>query len=767
MRKIVIAICLVVCGLRISRAELETPGGLPVEINATGETTYENGIATARDNVAIHFGESDVYADFAQYNSEKREVLLEGRVRIYRTTKTGTTLYVGDRAIYNVDTKEIHATDMRSEYPPHFVGGEKITTNGDKEYFVEHGTLTTHDSSEPDFHLQARTVRVYQGDRIILRDVTFYVGKLPIFYFPYLYQSLDDTFSFSVLPAYLSSWGPTLLTQVTFPLTDNISERVRLDYRTRRGPALGFDTDIRYGKNNNDRAQIRTYFIEDQNPSLNQTSIDRGNVPTTRYRLSLQDRTNFTDDIFGIASITKLSDAFVLEDFFQDEFRVNPQPDNVLAVTKTNPFYTLTAVGRFQANAFFETTERLPEVAIDIKRHALFGGPIFYEGETSVAKLRRNFASGSPFQDYETLRLDSFHQFLYPKTYFGWLSIVPRIGFRGTYYADTRDLSNTIIAPNLNPLTPEFPLPDPTTDPKLGAPLKYGDGAFRTVFNAGVEGSFKFSREWEGVQSRVLGLDGLRHIVQPFTNFSYVSDPGVDPATILQFDRYQPSTQLRPIDFPQYTSIDSIDRWTVWRVGVRNRLQTRRDDLTVSWLELETYVDVNIVNPFDKTQYSNLFNRLRFTPVPWANLTIDSQLPVFDKGFTEINTAVNFQPVKNFSFGIGHRFLKDNPFFNDSSLYTLGAYYRINEQWGFGLTERYEATTSILEEQRYSVYRDLTSWVASAGAVIRNNAGVKEYAFLVTFTLKAFPKFAFDFNFDPTSSADPNSQTGTFGPGPR
>ena len=73
------------------------------------------------------------------------------------------------------------------------------------------------------------------------------------------------------------------------------------------------------------------------------------------------------------------------------------------------------------------------------------------------------------------------------------------------------------------------------------------------------------------MQSRALGLDGLRHIIQPFANFSYVSSPNVDPATILQFDRVQPSTKLNPIDFPQYTSIDAIDNWTIARVGVRNR----------------------------------------------------------------------------------------------------------------------------------------------------------------------------------------------------
>ena len=84
----------------------------------------------------------------------------------------------------------------------------------------------------------------------------------------------------------------------------------------------------------------------------------------------------------------------------------------------------------------------------------------------------------------------------------------------------------------------------------------------------------------------------------------------------------------------------------------------------------------------------------------------------------------------------------------------VGGYYRVDDNWAVGVQEQYEATSRTLEEQRYSVYRDLTSWVASFGAVIRDNGGVKEYGVLLTFTLKAFPKFGFDFNFDPGSSGD-------------
>jgi lipopolysaccharide assembly outer membrane protein LptD (OstA) len=744
MRTPVLLLLFLLVAGRLFAQELTGPGSLPIEITATGETTYENGIATAHDNVAIHFGDTDIYSDFAQYDTHKRVVFLSGHVRIYR----GVTFYLGEKATYDLDTKAVTAGNVRSGTYPYLISGEKVTSTSDEEYVVRHGSFTTHDSEKPDFHLNAHKVRIYPDDRVVLENVTFYIGQVPVFWWPYLYQSLDRAFSYLIAPAYLSSWGPSLLGQVTFPIGEHISTTVKLDYRSRRGPAIGLNSEIHYGKDNKSVANLTTYYLQDQNPNLNGTALPRKGTPTGRYRFTLKDRTAFTDDIHGIIDISKLSDAFLLQDFFPGEFRIDPRPDNVVALTKSSPFYTLTALGRFQLNTFFETTERLPEVALDIKRHGLFGGPIFYEGENSVGELRRNFPANSIFQDYNVFRIDSFHQFTYPNTYFGFLALVPRVGFRETYYSETQEL-NPLLPPVIpGPDPPEFPLPNPQTSlpsPHLGS-------TWRSIFNAGLEGSFKISRTWDEAQNRVFGLDGLRHIVQPYFNLSYVSSPNIDPADILQFDRVQPSTKLNPIDFPQYTAIDAIDNWTIARVGVRNRLQTRRDDLTVSWLELDSYVDVNFDNPFDKTDYSNVFNTLRFTPVPWATLVIESQLPLLDHGFTEFNTSINFKPTANTVLTVSHRYLQGNPIFLDSSLFTVGGYYRINDNWGVGFLESYEAETSILEQQRYSIYRDLTSWVASFGAIITDNGGVKEYGVLLTFTLKAFPKFGLDLNFDPAGT---------------
>jgi LPS-assembly protein len=735
------------CALAVD--QLQGPGALPIEINATGQTTYENGLATAHDNVAIHFGDTDIYSDFAQYDTTRHTLLLRGHVRIYRDV----TFYIGNEATYNVDTKAITAGDMRTGTYPYLMSGQTVTSSSDAEYDVKHGTFTTHDSAQPDFHLNAQTVRIYPDDHVILKDVTLYIGKVPIFWWPYLYQSLDRAFSYLISPAYLSSWGPSLLGQVTFPIGEKITTTLRLDYRSRRGEAIGLDADMHYGKGDKSDAKIVSYFLQDQNPNLNNTSLPRKGTPTSRYRFTLEDHTQITDDIRATVNITKLSDAFVLQDFYPGEFRINPQPDNVVALTKTSPYYTLTAYSRFQLNTFFETTERLPEVALDITRHGLFGGPIFYEGDTSFGELRLNNQANSIYADYSAFRFDTFHQLTYPNTYFGFLSIVPRVGFRETYYGETEQLNPLLppVVPGPNP--PQFPLPPPET----GLPSPQLGPVWRSIFNAGIEASFKVSRVWDNVQTRALGLDGLRHIFQPYVNFSYVSEPNIDPTTILQFDRVQPTTKLNAIDFPQFTAIDSIDNWSIARIGVRNRLQTRRDDFTVSWLELETYVDVNFNDPFENAKYSNIFNNLIFTPVPWATLVIESQIPLLANGFTEVDTSLNFKPTASTVLTLSHRYLQNNPFFLNSSLFTVGGYYRLDDNWGFGFLEQYEADTKILEQQRYSIYRDLTSWVASLGMVIANNGGVKEYGVLLTFTLKAFPKLGFNLNFDPagTNQAQP------------
>jgi hypothetical protein len=80
----------------------------------------------------------------------------------------------------------------------------------------------------------------------------------------------------------------------------------------------------------------------------------------------------------------------------------------------------------------------------------------------------------------------------------------------------------------------------------------------------------------------------------------------------------------------------------------------------------------------------------------------------------------------------------------------LGGYVRITDNWAFSFRENYEFETSTLESQRYELHRDLSSWVASLGLLVRDNSGGEdEIGLLLTFTLKDFPNISLPFAFDP------------------
>jgi lipopolysaccharide assembly outer membrane protein LptD (OstA) len=162
MRRLLLPILGLLAAAPLAQAEVGTEKQ-PLEITATGATNYQGGIATAQGNVAVHAGDADIYADSVRYNPKTHEVLAEGNVRIYRTQG----LFVGDRAIYNTETKKIQAVDIRTDKTPYLVSGENVTSMSEDAYLISKGSFTTHDSSNPDFHLQARTIRMYEHDRVV------------------------------------------------------------------------------------------------------------------------------------------------------------------------------------------------------------------------------------------------------------------------------------------------------------------------------------------------------------------------------------------------------------------------------------------------------------------------------------------------------------------------------------------------------------------------------------------------------------------------
>ncbi|HEX7193391.1 MAG TPA: hypothetical protein VF207_00375, partial [Chthoniobacterales bacterium] len=130
--------------------------------------------------------------------------------------------------------------------------------------------------------------------------------------------------------------------------------------------------------------------------------------------------------------------------------------------------------------------------------------------------------------------------------------------------------------------------------------------------------------------------------------------------------------------------------------------------------------------------------------VPWLYLVVDSQIPLLNKGFWEINTSADWLVNPNIEVRIGYQYLQSNPFLQDVSEISFYTYLRLNDNWGFSIYEDYAFKTGLLNQQTYAIHRDLSSWVAALGLNIRNNGSGKEsIAVVLSFTLKDLPRFGF------------------------
>lgn len=259
----------------------------------------------------------------------------------------------------------------------------------------------------------------------------------------------------------------------------------------------------------------------------------------------------------------------------------------------------------------------------------------------------------------------------------------------------------------------------------------------------------KFSKDLGVGQNRFIGLDGLLHVVQPYGRFSYISTDDLDPLFPM-VDRETFSTRPQPLSVPSFTAIDSIRDWNIIRFGVRNKLITKRDGQSFDWLSMDTYMDGFITDPDYDRNFSNLYNDLRWNPLPWFGMTLETQFPVIDggSGFSEVAARARFMPNENMEFSVGHRILDNHPVLVDSHRIDVRTYMRLSDKWGVGAFQLWELDDGTLEVQQYTLHHDFNHWVGSVGITQRDNRLQDEFGIIFSFTLKDFPSASVPFKLD-------------------
>lgn len=687
----------------------------PIRIDAAdggGEVEFDTstGAASARNGVVIRHRGTVLQARTITLGGDGSEAQADGDVRVESQHKGKVEIWRGEHVRYDFQAGRLQSEAFRLGMRPLFIAGESASgsrTNG--TYSVQRGFVTSDDLAEPGYRITAKELVVVPGKSIEAREAKLVVGGVPLFYWPVYHRSLERHPSFwTVTPGYRSVFGPFSLNEYHWNVRTNVEVTLNLDWRLKRGVAGGPGLEYDLGKWG--QGGGRLYLAHDDDPY----STAQG-IPVRDDRRVVDFHHSYTNGL-GLTlkgRVAEQNDALVRRDFFEGLYRRDPQPRTFFELNQQWPNWSFDVTAQPQLNSFFQTIERLPDLKLTGLRQQIGDSGLFYEGESSFAYLRfRPGLLGGT--NYSGTRGDTYHQVVLPKTYFGWLNVTPRVGGRFTYYGDPEGLDTV------------------------------NREQYRGVFNTGMEVGTKASRLWAGANSRALEVDGLRHIVEPSVNYVYVPQPGVRPPNLPQYDFEFTTPRLLPVEFTDYNAIDSIDSQNVVRWALRNRLQTKREGRVEDLLNWALYTDWRLRPNANQTTFPDLYSDMDFAPRSWLLFTSQVRYDINRRTWDEANHRVTIEPGDRWAWSLGHRYLRDDltSYGVGNNLVYSSVFYRFNENWGLRATHQFEARDGVLEEQHYSLYRDLRSWTVALGLRLRDNrTGPDDWSIVLTFQLKAYPRF--------------------------
>jgi len=679
-------------------------------------------------NELLQYKNASLMADSAKVNPATGEVIAEGHVRIMQAGQ----IWIGNHIIYNLKTHDMESSGFRTGKPPVYAEGAIVHGNvTNKTYIARYVYVTTDDVNHPAYYLRAKRMRIVPGKYIEAWNAVLYVKGVPLLYYPYFRHSLSlHANHLSVMPGDDSAFGPFVYGIYDWKLGDDVDGRFHLDYRARRGAGLGPDMNLRLGQWGN--ALVKYYYLHDLDPDESVSSNSFQNlpaIPKDRQRFYLGWQATPYTNLNTKALVNYQSDQLVLHDFFQSDYGQNPQPNTFVDANKFWNNWSLDVLTTPRINEFFDQVERLPELQLTGYRQPIFNTPLYYESQSSVGYYRRYFAGTDTLfgdtnftaADYEAPRADTFHQLLLPETFFGWLNVTPRVGGRVTWYG-----------------------------PEHG-PGGANSEATRYVLNTGADVSFKASRLWRDATNSLLDVDGLRHVIQPTLSYNFVPRPNYTPGQLPQFDTALPNLMVLPVDFPDYNDIDAIDSENVLRYGVRNTLQTMRNGQLDNLLDWNVMLDWNLT-PNGRTNdvflqpqktFDDLYSDLVFKPRSWLALESVLRYGINDNHLNMAFHQVTFSPSDRWSWAVGHWYLHPGFVDGGDDVVTSTLFYRLNDNWGLRATHYINVETGKLQEQYYSLYRDMRSFTAAVTFRLIDNGGGQplDWGFAFSISLKAHPRY--------------------------
>jgi LPS-assembly protein len=592
--------------------------------------------AVLTGNVQLHYQDLELTGDHVEIDLTSKQVVAQGNVILDQGPKrlTGTTLN------FDLDTKTGKMLEATAYVAPdYYFSGVEVDKIGDDTYVVLDGLFTSCSQKTPDwsFHLGRATVDV--GGYAHMRNVTFRLKALPLFYTPWLlYPAMKDRASGMLVPSIRSSGrrGPSLDLGYFQTLGQSFDDTLHVEPYLRG--YVGVGDEFRYRPTEGTWGDLTGYAVKD--PRSQCAGEDPKVCGKLRWKVNFNHDTE--DMPFGMRLVMqyqKYSDFDYLRDFERDfdtsslrfidsrAFLTGNWGPNLLNVLFNDRQILFNNGTNFDLDV---DQKKLPEVEYQVRSTKIGPTPFYLEMDNFLDYLEINRP-----QSYSGSygRIDLFPQVTLPVNTFSWLNLSLTGGYRYTFYQ--RSLATTFTTTPVPP-APGAPPPPPVTtetqafdNTSLHRALPYG--------SAQIVGP-SFSKIFE---KEIADFAKFKHVIEPRVTYTY----------------YGPFSDFRQLALPQFDQIDAPLSTNNVMVALDNRVLAKSGAENASAREillfevsrmysfdpnvpLETSLDLKKrssaspwdfllrFNPGEKTsvkgevQYSGLFGRIAAT-----SLSSDVSLP--------------------------------------------------------------------------------------------------------------------------------------------
>lgn len=594
-------------------------------------------VVIAKGAVKIVRGPDSVSGDYAEVDTAKEQVYARGHLEIHYLGN----IWKGEEARYNFKTGEGDFGAFEAYAPPYHLTATDSRRLSPRMMQLQGLMLTTCEPDDPEYSIRASSASLEDNKILRAKNVRFQFGPVPFFWFPYMRANLDELAKFEFTPGASSDMGVFLLTTYNQPLNDVFTTHTHLDLREKRGIGVGEDLSWKDRAASQYSGKARLYYADDQRPWRNETQrAEREDlIDSDRYWLHLDDRHNLTDRDYLISEVNYVSDPWILPDFFDDDYQKNVQPENRITLSHRGDGYTTGLGLNTRLNDFYGNVNRLPEVFFNFNRQEIPGTPLFYQGQNTLSYLERVRPEGSEKEDYDAFRFDSANMVYWPTRHFGFLSLIPRAGYRGTYYSKTlvRSTVTNVVA-----VTNELGEAVGTTN-VVEDLVRDGNAIWRNLPELGVESSFKAFGDLYRGPTGLEEDEDLRHIAEPYANYTLRFEPNALPEDLWQFD-----------------SVDELDKRNDLTLGMRNYLQTRRAGAPHNLIYADVFTKLLIAPEEDQETLNDLGFKTEWRPWSWFSWDFDGAYDPQDGSLRTFSTQASIAQEDLVSFGVDYRYKRDS-----------------------------------------------------------------------------------------------------------